>query len=213
MKGVMFGGLRSDKDFGLVLYSKKISPPVVKTTTIDIPGRDGKLDITEALTGRVAYEDREISFVFRVPNPKEEWANIYSDVLNRLHGKRMEIVLDDDPDYFYAGRISIDEFATSRSLAEIGVKCIVAPKKTYKTPVSRTVAVSGTKTMEVTNNGLPTVPIITTDKEMDVSFGGVAYHILPGKNKIFDIFIPEGKSKLIFSGTGNVTVEYKVQSL
>lgn len=213
MKGVKFGGLRSDTDLGLVLYSKKISPPVAKTTTVEIPGRDGNLDITEALTGRVAYADREISFVFRVPNPKEEWAGTYSEVLNKVHGKKMDIILDDDPDYIYTGRVSIDEFATSRSLAEIAIKCIVAPKKTYKTLVTKTASVSGSKAVEVTNNGIPTVPVITTDKAMDVSFGGKSFHLSPGSNKIFDILLPEGKSKLTFSGTGSITIEFKVQSL
>lgn len=213
MKGVKFGGLRSDTDLGLVLYSKKISPPKARTTVVEVPGRDGNLDITEALTGRVMYEDREISFVFRVPNPKEEWPRVYSKVLNKIHGRRMDIVLDDDPDNTYTGRVSIDEFATNRTLAEIAVICIVAPKKTYKTSVKKTVAVSGTKTLTVTNSGIPTVPDISADKEMDVSFGGKSYHLSPGKNKVFDILLPEGDSKLTFSGTGNITVEFKVQSL
>lgn len=213
MKGVKFGGLRSDTDLGLVLYSKKISPPKARTTTVEVPGRDGNLDITEALTGRVMYEDREISFVFRVPNPKEQWAETYSRVLNNIHGKSMDIVLDDDPDNTYTGRVSVDDFATNRSLAEIGVTCIVNPKKTYKTSVSKTVAVSGTKALTVTNNGVPVVPTITADKEMTVSFGGKTHNLSPGKNRLFDILLPEGDSKLTFSGTGNITVEFKVQSL
>ncbi|MBE5825259.1 MAG: hypothetical protein E7307_01345 [Butyrivibrio sp.] len=213
MKGVKFGSLRSDTDLGLVLYSKKISPPVPKTTTVEIPGRDGNLDITEALTGRVAYEDRELSFIFRVPNPKEEWVGTYSNVLNTIHGKRLDIVLDDDPDYHYTGRVSIDDFSTNRQLAEIAIKCVVEPKKTHKNGYKKTVAVSGTKQVPITNDGVPTVPTITADKEMDVTFDGVSYHLSPEKNRIFDICIPNGESKLTFKGTGNITVEFKVQSL
>ncbi|WP_026524719.1 hypothetical protein [Butyrivibrio sp. MB2005] len=213
MKGVKFGGLRSDTDLGLVLYSKKISPPKVRTAVVEVPGRDGNLDITEALTGRVMYEDREISFVFRVPNPKEEWPRVYSKVLNNIHGKKMDIILDDDPDNTYSGRISIDEFATNRNLAEIAVVCTVSPKKTYKNAVKKMIAVSGSKSLTLTNSGIPTIPEITADSELDVSFGGMSYHLSPGKNKVFDILLPEGDSKLIFSGTGNVTVEFKVQSL
>ncbi len=213
MKGVKFGGLRSDTDLGLVLYSKTISPPKARTTTVEVPGRDGNLDITEALTGRVMYEDREISFIFRVPNPKEEWASVYSGVLNKIHGKKMDIVLDDDPDNTYTGRVSVDEFATNRTLAEIAVICVVNPKKTYKTGVKKTASVSGTKAITVTNSGIPVVPDITVDKAMDVAFGGKAYHLSPGKNKVFDILLPEGNSTLSFSGTGSVTVEFKVQSL
>ena len=213
MKGVKFGGLRSDTDLGLVLYSKIISPPVVKKTTVEIPGRDGSLDITEALTGRVAYEDREISFVFRVPSPKEAWADTYSNVLNKIHGKCMDIVLDDDPDYFYTGRVSIDEFATSRSLAEIAIKCTVAPKKTYKSSYSKTVSVSGTKALTVSNSGIPIVPTITVTKEMDVSFVGRSFHLSPGKNRVFDILLQTGNTTLTFNGTGSATVEFMVQSL
>ncbi|WP_026523305.1 hypothetical protein [Butyrivibrio sp. MB2005] len=213
MKGVSFNGLRSYTDLGLVLYSKTISPPVIRTTTVEIPGRDGNLDITEALTGRVTYEDREIIFAFRIPKPKKEWANVYSKVLNSIHGKKMDIILDDDPDYYYTGRVAVDEFSTNRNLSEIVVKCLVSPKKTYKTGIKQTVAVSGTKAITLKNDGLPVVPDITTDKEMDVTFSGKTYHLSPGKNRVFDILLPQGSTSLTFNGTGNVTVEYKVQSL
>ena len=213
MKGVKFGAYRSDTDLGLVLYSKKISPPIVRKVTVEVPGRDGNLDITEALTGRVMYEDRTISFVFRVPNPKEKWASVYSGVLNKIHGRKMDIVLDDDPDYIYTGRVSIDDFATNRTLSEIAVTCTVNPKKTYKTPVKKSISVSGTKALTVINAGVPIVPEITADKAMDVAFNGKSYHLSPGKNKVFDILLPEGDSKLSFSGNGNITVEFKVKSL
>ena len=213
MKGVSFGGLRSDTDLGLVLYSKKISPPKVKTTTVEIPGRDGDLDITEALTGRVSYEDREIIFVFRIPSPKEEWASVYSDTLNSIHGKKMNIILDDDPDYHYTGRVSVEDFGVNRNLAEIEVKCLVEPKKTYKTISKYTASVTDTKKVTVKNSGIPTVPTITVSKEMNVVFGGNTYHLSPGKNRVFDILLPKGNSELTFNGSGNVTIEFKVQSL
>ncbi len=213
MKGVSFGGLRSDTDLGLLLYSKKISPPKARTITVEVPGRDGSLDITEALTGRVMYEDREISFVFRVPNPKEQWVEVYSDVLNMVHGQRMDIILDDDPDNIYTGRVSVDNFSTNRNLAEIGVKCIVAPKKSNKNSFSKTYAISDSKTVTIQNNGIAVVPTITAEKEMEVTFDGTIYHLSPGKNRIFDILFPKGSSKITFIGNGNVTVEFKVQSL
>ena len=54
MKGVRFGDYHSYNDFSLILTSKTIGTPTPKTETIDIPGGDGVLDLTEFL---VEYGD------------------------------------------------------------------------------------------------------------------------------------------------------------
>ena len=50
MYGVRIGSKHTYDDFGLLLKSKpKIEPPEVKLIEIDIPGADGKLDLSTAL--------------------------------------------------------------------------------------------------------------------------------------------------------------------
>ena len=61
MIGVMIGEKHSIKDWGLIMTSKVISPPVPQLNMVSVPLRDGSLDLTESLTGDVKYNDRNIT--------------------------------------------------------------------------------------------------------------------------------------------------------
>lgn len=86
----------------------------VKTSYVDIPGADGQIDLTEALSGRPTYKNREGSLEFIVMNGyRQSWAAGFSKFANWLHGKRLRIVLDDDPEYFYEGRLKLNEWKSN----------------------------------------------------------------------------------------------------
>lgn len=84
-----------------------VSPPSVKEEYVNVPGADGQLDYTEVLTGKPRYANRTGSWQFIVENGHFNWPELYSDILNTLHGKKHKIVLVDDPDYYYQGRLSV----------------------------------------------------------------------------------------------------------
>lgn len=86
----------------------------VKTVYIDIPGADGQIDITESLTGYPTYKNREGSLEFIVANGyRDSWAAGFSQFANWLHGKRLRVILDDDPEYFYEGRFKLNEWKSN----------------------------------------------------------------------------------------------------
>ena len=105
MNGVRFGNYHSYDDFNLILTQKTIGTPSPKTETIDIPGGDGVLDLTDFF-GEVKYNNRQLSFEFSTIVPKEEFMELFSRVQNAIHGQKMQIVLDDDSEWFYFGRIT-----------------------------------------------------------------------------------------------------------
>ena len=98
----MIGEKHSYRDFGLILSSKKISPPKPQTKYVDIPMRDGSIDLTEAVSDEVKFKDRTITLKFTVIDPMNTWASKVSAIQNYLHGKRMKIVFDDDCAFYYA---------------------------------------------------------------------------------------------------------------
>ena len=52
--GVTLGGKHTYRDWGLLPKTRPtIAPPKVRTNYVDVPGLDGALDLSEALTGRV----------------------------------------------------------------------------------------------------------------------------------------------------------------
>lgn len=118
-------------DWGLILKERpEISPPDPKTLYVDIPASDGSLDLTEALIGDVVYNDRNITMTFTVMDDRAQWSSIYSTILNWIQGQYVKIVFDEEPDYYYSGRVKIDEWKSNKRTSTIVLSGIVKPYKT-----------------------------------------------------------------------------------
>ena len=127
---VTFGPKHTYNDWCLIPKSRPvISPPTPKTLYVDIPGADGVLDLTNALTDDVKYENRKITFEFTVLDARNRWSNIYSDILDYLHGQSMKIILDEDPTYYYMGRVQVNEWKSDKRTSTITIEAYVEPYK------------------------------------------------------------------------------------
>ncbi len=114
-----------------------IAPPDVKTEYVEIPGMMGALDYTEALSGRPIFGMRKGSWEFYVLNREEgnnfEWAELYSNILTVLHGNKKKIILrEDDPLFYYEGRLEIKSWKSDKERSLITIDYTVDP---YKTPI------------------------------------------------------------------------------
>lgn len=134
--GVHFGDIHSFRDLNLVLAPFDYTPAVPKTKFIEIPGGDGTIDATEA-DGTIHYQDREFQFIFTVmPGDTLTFEERQTAVAKALNGKRFDkIVLDKDPEYFWRGRVWIDEYASNKRLRQIAVVARVSP---YKVKLQKT---------------------------------------------------------------------------
>ena len=130
MRGVTFGEKHSYRTWGLILKSRPdISPPVPKTKLIKVPGTNKVIDLTEKLTGEVKYEPRSIVCEFTVIGGRSQWPEVYSDILDEIHGQRMRIIMDDDPNYYYIGRVEVDQWKSEKVTATIVITAEVEPYK------------------------------------------------------------------------------------
>lgn len=91
IQGVTFGIKHSYEDFGLILSSKEIGLPTPKTELVSVIGRNGDLDLTDALGDDVKFENRKLSFTFSLLNGARDWTATLSNLSNYLHGKKMEL--------------------------------------------------------------------------------------------------------------------------
>ena len=105
-KSVRFDNVQVFDTWGLLLEKFTISPPEPELITIDVPGRDGVIDITENLFGTVPYKNRTINITLTMPD-KDTWAETYTNLLTDIHGKTKQIVFDADPGYYYTGRCRV----------------------------------------------------------------------------------------------------------
>lgn len=141
MKGITFGNYHSFRDFRLILSpNNAIGTPTPKYELLDIPGGDGMLDFTEAF-GEVKYGNRPLSFEFSTMVPQSEFMSLFATVQNALHGQKMKIILDDDPDCYYIGRITVSEWKADRLIGSLTIDCDCEPFKYHL--ASQTVNLTG----------------------------------------------------------------------
>lgn len=228
MIGVTFGDKHSFDDFGIYLTSKTINPPEPQTNTISVPLRDGSIDLTESLTNDVKYNDRKIDMTFSVVHPMEQWSDKVSEIENFLHGKRMKVVFDDDANFYYIGRLKVNEWSSQKSIGKLVIECVADP---YKYDIqddwlwdpfdfengyiseSENIPVSGSTTIVIVGKRKKTYPTITASSAMTVAYNGATYNLAEGINKLYDMILDEGENTLTFSGSGSVLIEYTGGSL
>lgn len=208
MKGIWFDTKHSYNDLHLVLSAVDIPPAKPKTLFVDIPGGDGSIDLTEAV-GEVRFNDRECKFVFTA-FPTDDFEQKKREVSNLINGKRMKIVLDKDPGYFYDGRCSVNEYASDRNLHQITVNATCSPYKLKTTITSKSVTASSTeKTVTLACGRRPVVPEITCTAAVTITQGSVSANLSAGTHKPLGIRLVEGSNSLKVKGSGSVTIKYQ----
>lgn len=122
-------------DWGLVGTSRPtIAPPKPVTNLIKIVGATKFYNASEILTGYPTYESRTGSIEFIVLNEwnkpdAKRWIDIYNEVCEYLHGHELCCVLEDEPDYYYSGVFSVNEFKSGEYNSNIVIDYELQPYK------------------------------------------------------------------------------------
>ena len=212
MNGVRFGNYHSYDDFSLILTSKTIGTPTLKVETIDIPGSDGVLDLTDFF-GEAKCNNRPLTFEFSSIVPPDEFMVLFSRVQNALHGQKMKIVLDDDAEWYYTGRISVSEWKADKNIGKLTIDCDCEP---YKSKLLNTVVevnVNGATSVILTNSKKIVVPTITITGEVKLTFGTNFYTLGPGLYDLPAVQLVNGENTILLDGTGTATFSYLERGL
>lgn len=214
MIGVTFGTKHSYEDFGLILSSKSIPLPEPKIELVDIPGADGVLDMSTALTnGIVKYKNRPLQFVFTVLGAMSDWESTKDLVVNYIHGQKHKIILDADPAHYYYGRCTVDGLKSDKRMAQMAVSVDADPYKYDVALTTVTDTINGSKTVLLLGGRMLTSPTINCSAAMSCTMSGTTYALSEGINIVYDFVLSEGINSLVFSGTGAITITYRKGSL
>lgn len=229
--GVTFDDrIHTERDWGLKLVSIYIPMPAPKTQTVDIPGGDGSIDLTE-INGRPAYNDREgISLVFDLPYVNlTEFLFKYSQFAAEIQGRKVKMVLDDEPEHYYMVRLSIDgekeviggEVTLSGSAEPFKYDLLSSGEPwiwdifNFRTGVIRTLMdveiTSTNKTVTILGAGIdnPPVFVVTEANNLKLTHDGRTYTLKVGRNRFPAVRVGKENVTLTFSGTGKMSVEYR----
>ena len=166
----------SHDDFHLVPDGRPIiTMPEPVTNYIEIPGASGQLDMSESLTNYPLYGHREGTLSFIVLNDYEEndsWIKRYQQLGQYLHGRRLEMSLEDDPDYFYEGRFSVSnwESPSDGGNSTVDIDYTLDTYKYWDNEIVINKSVSGSSTTvyfsknDMNLGTMPTVPVFQISK-------------------------------------------------
>lgn len=227
---ITFGDKNTFDDWHLIPTSRPvIAPPPLRSHTEDIPGGFGSLDLSEALTGYPLYDNRTGSLEFAVVNDKwSNWSLAYQTILNYLHGRRMKMILEDDPSYYYIGRFTVDSWTSGENYSTITINYDLYPYKKQIVSTSEqwvwnsfdfeygyiteyfNLTVDGSLSVLVKACGEPTVPVITSTASMTVTVNSKTYNLSAGRNYITSLVAPPNTDTTYkFTGNGTISVDYR----
>lgn len=108
-----------------------IAPPSMKSNVVDIPGSDDPLDLSYTLTSYATYNRRSGSISFYVENYFKPWDELYSEIMSKVQGKKLNIILNDDPMYYYEGKVQVSGWSSDKERSTITFTYDLSPYKMY----------------------------------------------------------------------------------
>ena len=213
MSDIRFGTKWAHVDYGLIVAPYAIPLPEPQTNFVEIPGRDGALDLSEAF-GTVRYADRTISLTLFARAPFD---TLISTFAADVHGRRMNVIFDRDPAFYYDARIMIEDVERHWGYCELSLECRAKPYKLEQFETAITVLPTGIATVTLTNTRMPVVPSITVSAEMALTFtiAGVGYtiNLAAGSHIVPSLVLTDGETEIDITGTGSITFTYRKGAL
>ena len=137
-------------DWNMVITKTEIPLPKAKTSTVDIVGADGVLDLSEVITGEMKFQNRTVKLTFELLDDTM-YEVVIAEVSNYLHGRNVTFTITNDAEYFYSGLATINSWECNKRKGKIVITIDADP---YKYEVNETiipVTVNGTKRLNLVN--------------------------------------------------------------
>lgn len=213
MRKIVFGSYDTWTDWGLTLTGWKLSDPEYKSNFVSVPGRDGDLDLSTALTdGQPRYKNRNLTSTFeRSTGTREERQRVFDAIVNALDGRRVNIILPDDDMHFITGRLHVAVDYNDLAHGALKITGICEPWRQAAVVKTTTLkASSKVQTTNLTNDGrrllVPTVVVSGAGASVALTFGTSTWTLAGGTYNLPDMQLQAGDNSLSYSGTGTVQI-------
>lgn len=236
-EGIVRTSVHTYRDLGLILATYYIPEPKVKDRRVSIPFASGSVDLTEG-AGYIPYEDRDgVSFEFVMKNKDYyEYNEKIQRINNMLHGRKLKLILDTDPSYYYNARLHLDETKHTKLFSKVSIKGTADPFKLslvasnepwlwnpfnfFTGKIEETTAdviVNGPKTILIHGGSYLTSPTfyVYESTGLTVTFDEQVFNLPKDNTKAYETYkIPQIRignedAELEFNGIGKVSIEYR----
>ena len=182
----------------VLLDGYTLEPPEPKTYTVDIPGGNGVIDLTEALTGDVAYKNRKQEFTFAVIDVKN-FEKVKTEVSNFLHGRAFDYTMTMDPGYTYHGRFTVDSYSheayANGLLGQFKIKVDADPYKLKEHCAYRLNATGG-KLYRFESGRRPVHPTVECTQPTWFTWNGKEQLVPAGTYRLNDVVFTDGINEI-----------------
>lgn len=199
--------VHTGNELDLVQEKKEIEKPDVQSHTVEVPGRNGLLNLTKALTGKVVYSNRKMTYRYFGSGSRAELLAL-DEAMTRYHGETIRIIDDDYPDHFYEGEAIVStDFKSNYVIITLTVNAQPFRLKLNRTSYSK--KLSGKTTISLENEYIEAIPTITVTAETSITFNGTTLTLNAGTYVAEAFVLHRGVNTLTVSGTGTITFDYQ----
>lgn len=190
-------GVNTYDDLGLVMEVTENNPPTPKFYTVDIPGGDGNINLTKALTGDTVYQNREIKVTFTLNQPGYDFEQFKTMIYNLWHGTEQDFSFSFDEPYTYHGWLSIASQKRAGNLKQIELTIDADP---YKSKGMKTefFNVSDGLVAYLSSGRKRVKPVFEFSDSTIVVYEGKRYVIPAGTHTINDVWLNQGTNEITF---------------
>lgn len=209
--GALIGDEHTLRDWGAAITnSDTISVPEANTVLLEVPGRSGRLDLSEVLTGDISYGNREIKLKLAAETNREEWVDTCFHIFNKYHGRMVHVTFDEDPGHFYVGRASVSDPQRVASAGQLTVTIDAEPfryeQEEYEVAFTgTTTAVSGT----VENLRMPVSPAVTVPSACQLFHGGKVYELKKGTQTVPGLVLHPFENEISVTGAKSIAFKFR----
>lgn len=200
--------------YQVVLESVSVGEASIKTKTIDVPYRDGQIDITNFF-GDVRFGNRQITMNFIIPWYLSDQRNIYSTMATALSGVVKKVVFASDPNWYYKGRLSVGSLAINDGMFKFPVTLDAHPYKMQDTKQTVTAPATNSSisndgrmlsTLSLKANSTYTTTSITFKNSGNETVTLSGAKIFAAASAYPELIVTPGNNYLTIAGGGSHTV-------
>ena len=192
----------------IVLETFKIGIPEPQLTTVDVPGRNGKLDMSEALAGHLTYNNRIIELALGIVGSEEVMEQKRLTLFNLINKPLCKLKFSHLQGYF-EGRCIVTDVSREHGHYTITMKCDCFPYRYLDSEFSQIRTLSSTLTaISCLCLMMPVVPKIETSSNATIKYKAATFTVQKGVHTL-PILFKQGTNELIVSGTGTIKVNYR----
>jgi len=211
---LVIGTYDTDLNGPWTLASWELSKAEHRSEMVTVPGRDGELDMSTALTdGEPRYSSRTLTATLeRSDGTRLEREAAINTMINWLDGWRVDIRLPDDDGHYLTGRVSVGKDYNDMTHAAVSLTATCDPwRYNDNETVHRLTAGTEELRARLTNGGRRTViPSITiTGGTVLLKYGAYSWALSDGVYQLPDLVVPQGGAEVLYSGTGQISFTYR----